>query len=138
MKRKKILRIFLVALAACSFLFMASAWLLFSDGSPVVRSSALSTCYEWARLDQIPDTAEDVSVKSVGSMFTREFRISFRAPVSDVNSWLATSPGTKEAIPELLDDGTRVYNIKPGGGAQFAKVSVSKEGTKVRIHTYWS
>jgi len=104
----------------------------------VVKSSALSTTYEWARLEPIPESAKDISVESVGSMFSREFRISFSAPVADVNSWLQASSGTNEANPKLRDDGSRVYDVKPGGGAQFAKVIVSKDGTKVRIRTYWS
>jgi hypothetical protein len=138
MKRRKIVRILVAALVAGGILAVGTGWLIFAVNSPLNRSSAVSTTYEWARLRPIPDTAVDVSVQALGSMFTREFRISFTAPSADVASWLASSPGTKEAVPERQQDGTMVYGIKPGGGAQFAEVTVSEDESRVVIRAYWS
>ncbi len=70
-------------------------------------------------------------------MFTREFVISFEAPREDIEAWLASSKGTRDATVEV-EHGSRVYQIQPGGGAQFAEVRVDESGMKVTIRVYWS
>lgn len=70
-------------------------------------------------------------------MFTREVIVQFVAPLEDVNSWLADSPGTAGVMPEV-SGAVRTYSIDPGGGAQFAEVKVDELRQAVRIWAYWS
>src|SRR5262245_5516751 len=80
---------------------------------------------EWARLAPYPASAEDLTSRQVGGPFTREFEVSFRAPLADIERWLRVSLGTREATAEEPYPWLRVYKIKPGGGAQYAEVRVN-------------
>ena len=104
---------------------------------PIDRESALVTARAWARLAPLPARDEDVSVKTHGSMFTREFVIRFHAPPSKVERWLTLSPGTRRATVDERDDGWTRYAIRPADGASFAEVVVSPEKDRVKIRTYW-
>lgn len=99
---------------------------------------AIEISREWARMDLFPTSAAQIEVDAMGSMFSREFVVSFSAPLADINAWLAASPGTAGALPDMAINGVRIYQIKPGGGAQFAEVKVDDKAEKVTIHTYWS
>ncbi len=98
--------------------------------------SALATALAWCQLAELPDTAEVLSVDVAGSEFTREFTITFRAPVDDVRGWLVASPGIDLAdIP--ADEPT--YTLTPVlKGAVFGEVIVDEFTGTVTIHTYWS
>ena len=113
-------------------------WLDFGPGSLISRESAIAATREWARLSPLPQSAVNLNIAIKGSMFTREFIIKFEAPSGDVQKWLSSSPGTTQTTPIQQDDGSLRYEIDPGGGAQFAEVTVSKDGTRVRIRAYWS
>ena len=113
-------------------------WLDFGPGSLISRESAIAATREWARLSPLPQSAVNLNIAIKGSMFTREFIIEFEAPSAAVREWLMSSPGTAQAPSFLQDDGSLRYEIAPGGGAQFAEVIVSKDGTNVRIRAYWS
>lgn len=115
-----------------------SGWLVLDDQSPINQRSALTAALDWARLTPLPNTATNLVITPKGSMFTREFIIEFTAPSVDVEKWLSKSSGTRGVKPTIQSNGRRVFNIKPGGGAQFAEVIVSSAGTTVKIHTYWS
>ncbi len=99
---------------------------------------AIEISRERARMDLFPTSAAQIEVDAIGSMFSREFVVSFSAPLADINTWLAASPGTAGALPDRAINGVRIYQIKPGGGAQFAEVKVDDKAEKVTIHTYWS
>lgn len=101
-------------------------------------SSALEFTQEWARLARFPAGLKDLQVQVRGTSFTREFRVEFRAPRAAINAWLSRSPGTRNVNPVVRPDGSLLYSIRPGGGAQFAELLVSDDGTHVRIRTYWS
>jgi hypothetical protein len=109
------------------------AWLAYS-----LRDSALEVTREWGRLDPLPPSARGLTITTHGSMFTREFRITFVAPAEEIHAWLASSPGTREAAVTAPAPGVRHFRIKPGGGAQFAEVVVDDNLHKVSIHAYWS
>ena len=79
-----------------------------------------------------------VELHTEGSMFTREFYVTFTAPMADINAWIAASPGTRDVTPEPDGYGSMVYKIKPGGGAQFAEVLVDPKMQTVAIHAFWS
>ena len=127
-----------VGVAVPAMLLVSAVWMVFSPESPLNRPSALATTREWARLEEFPKTARRIHIETRGSMFTREFIVTFEAPAADVCEWLEKSEGTRAATAARMDDGWNRYSIKPGGGAQFAEVKISSDGIKVRIHVYWS
>jgi hypothetical protein len=102
------------------------------------RREMLRVTLLWGRLAPIPASARHLTITKEGSMFTRAFRASFSAPVSDIEQWLGESPGTREAAPERHSPTTRRFLIKPGGGAQWAEVTVDDTLGEVRIYVYWS
>ena len=93
---------------------------------------------EWANMNGYPPTSMVTSVKVEGNAFTREITVVFVASPTEIAKWLKESAGTKDIIPEKGSYDTLIYKIKAGGGAQFAEVKVSAQGTQVTIHTYWS
>jgi hypothetical protein len=99
--------------------------------------SALQATKEWARLVDFPDSAEEIEVETTGSMFTRQFTVTFTAPLDDIDEWLRQSPGPSEATP-AESGATRRFEINPGGGAQGATLEVDNESGTVRINVYWS
>lgn len=101
------------------------------------RQSAIETTLVWARLAPFPPSATNIDVDIRGSMFTREFVITFDASPPVIQQWLAASPGPASTTPSVA--GTiSTYAIVPGGGAQFAEVRVDVAASKVVIRTYWS
>jgi hypothetical protein len=102
------------------------------------RQEMLRVTLLWGRLAPIPASAQHLAITKAGSMFTRAFRASFSVPVSDIEQWLGESPGTREAAPERPSPTTRRFLVKPGGGAQWAEVTVDDTSGAVRIYVYWS
>ena len=117
----------MLILGVCGYLYLQNA----------NYHNGLDATKEWARLNDFPATATDVSVKTTGSMFTREFTVTFVAPLEDINSWLNQSPGTKDVTPTTMGS-VRKYEIKPGGGAQHAELEVDDRTRTVKINAYWS
>ena len=99
--------------------------------------SALDATKEWAQLNDIPATATNLTVKTQGNMFTREFTVEFDAPLTEIDKWLSESPGTKSVTPRT-DGNVRHYDIEPGGGAKHAELELDESQSHVKIHTYWS
>jgi CO/xanthine dehydrogenase Mo-binding subunit len=125
-------RFIIAALAVVVALGTVAAWV-----SRSFDTGALATASAWARLAPIPLSAHDRRVQSKGSMFCREFVITFVAPPGDVRQWLQASPGPSSAKRSVSGTAT-VYSITPGGGAEFAEVSVNEVTGEVTIRTYWS
>ena len=120
-----------------TFLVMGLAFVSWRDGwfkSEAER--AMPAILKWGRLEPFPESARDLQVKVSGNMFTRGFRASFTAPQADIEAWLKRSPGTREGLPK--SGPVRVFEIKPGGGAQFARVTVDDRLHRVLIRVYWS
>lgn len=134
---RKIIKITAALAVLGAVLLAAAGWLLISEDSPLVRASAIDATCAWARLEPFPKSASEVKIRVTGSMFTREFHISFTAPPEDIQKWLELSAGPREAKKQLAD-GTITYEIEPGEGAQFAQVTLSRDRRKVFIRTYWS
>ena len=101
------------------------------------KQSAIDTSIEWARLAPLPVPTREVSVETVGSPFTREFRLSFYLSEAQLEQWLSDCEGISDA--KIFQEGeiTR-YAIRPGGGAQFAEVRVNRSTGEVFVRTYWS
>jgi CO/xanthine dehydrogenase Mo-binding subunit len=88
-------------------------------------------------LAPLPVPNDQVVVVVKGGLFTREFRLSFNAPNSTIAAWLQTSPGTAATTP-TVNGSVRTFQIKPGGGAAFAEVTIDDATGRVMIRTYWS
>src|ERR1700722_10215729 len=101
------------------------------------NKSAVSTSLVWARVAPLPGSARDIDIDIEGSMFTREFVISFTAPAADIDRWIAASAGPASAT-QTVSGAVTTFVITPGGGADFAEVKVDKNLYRVTIHTYWS
>jgi len=127
-----------IVIATIILLLSTSLWLFFSQSSPINRASALKTTREWARLAPYPKSAHRFDIEIKGSMFTREFTVLFEGSPEDIKNWIKASPGTKDTTPINNADGSVCYKIEPGGGAQFAELTLDSNGKVVRIHTYWS
>jgi hypothetical protein len=125
-----------VALVLGSVLVFGAAgvsWLAYS-----IRASAIDCTVEWGRLAPFPQSAQQLTITAHGSMFTREIRTSFIAPPADIEEWLQSSPGTREAVVTTPSPGVRHFKITPGGGAEFAEVTVDDTQHRVSIKVYWS
>jgi hypothetical protein len=139
----KRLRLVLVLVLASVFVLGAAgiSWLAYSflsSDSSRNRASAIDCTLEWGRLAPFPPSAQQLAVSTHGSMFTREFRLSFAALPQDIEEWLQRSPGTREAIVTTPSPGVRHFQITPGGGAEFAEVTVDDAEHRVFIRVYWS
>lgn len=138
-KTKRFLLVSILMLG--SALVFGVAWLAYSFLSPDSsrnRAAALEVTRDWGRLDPLPSAAEQLVISTHGSMFTREFRISFVASPEDIEAWLESSPGTREAVVTAPSPGLRHFKIAPGGGAEFAEVVVDDTLRRVSIRVYWS
>ena len=93
--------------------------------------------HEWTRTAPLPPEATDVTITSAGSDFTRQFRARFRLASASQRTWMDASPGFTDARLTVESDGSKVYFIKPGGGAMFAEITIHQDGT-IDINTYWS
>ena len=113
------------------------AWLgysVFSPNSSRNRASAIDCTLTWGRLAPFPASAQQFSITTEGSAFTRAFRSSFVAPQTDIEQWLQQSPGTRETVPTTPSAGVRHFEIPPGGGAQWAEVTVDDTNHHVSIY----
>jgi len=103
----------------------------------VSRQSAIATAITWARLAPLPPSACNLQVEVKGSMFTREFVLTFDASPAITQQWLAASPGPSAATQTVAGP-IATYAITPGGGAEFAEVKVDSRTGHVVVRTYWS
>lgn len=102
------------------------------------EESAIETSLIWARMAPLPESAANINVVILGSSFTREFQITFVAKESDIEQWIADSPGANDAIFVERVEGVQLFKIKPAGSAQFAELTVDWSTLEVVLHTYWS
>lgn len=64
------------------------------------RQEMLRVALTWGRLAPLPASAQQITISTEGSLFSRAFRVSFIAPVADFERWLCESPGTRDVAPE--------------------------------------
>lgn len=100
--------------------------------------SAIDCTLKWGRLAPFPASKQNFTLKVTGGMFTRELLVEFEVPASEIAAWLQASPGTREAVVTNPSPKVRHFEIKPGGGAQFAEVTVDDASQRVSIRVYWS
>jgi hypothetical protein len=140
-RTKRLLTVSLLLGSVLVFGAAGVSWLAYSLLSPdssLNRASAINCTLEWGRLAPFPPSAQHLTITAHGSMFTREFRTFFVAPPADIEEWLHRSPGTDEAVVTTPSAGVRHFQIKPGGGAEFAEVTVDDTQHSVSIYVYWS
>jgi hypothetical protein len=127
-------------------LFAVTAILLFWYVVPAILMTPRSyspqqmwtITHEWTRTAPLPSDTHDVTIHSEGSDFTRQFRASLRFPNPvSLQAWIKASPGFSDAGVSFENDGTKVFQIKPGGGAMFAEIKIYSDN-RVEINTYWS
>jgi hypothetical protein len=111
-------------------------WLLYADNSPINQPRILQTVNLWARLDPLPNSANNIVVDSDGELFSKVYIVRFDAPAPDVEQWLRHSRGIIDETPESLDDGKVYYRIRPRD-AQFADVTVAPDSQSVLIRAAW-
>jgi hypothetical protein len=132
MTRRRIIKILVLA---ASLVAVVAAGAIYISRS--YRQSAIDAATTWGRLAPLPPSAQNVQVEVNGSMFTREFVITFDAAPAVIQQWIAASPGPSSATTSTAGSIT-TYAIKPGGGAQFAEVKVDSSTNRVVIRTHWS
>ena len=125
--------------ASSVILLLLGGWFVFSAASPLNRDSAIRATLNWARLAPFPVPASELRVKASGSMFTRQFRISFVADPQRIQEWLEASPGTRglEPLSERDSAGWFIYSIDPAHGI-IAEVHLSPDKRKVIVIAIWS
>jgi len=97
-----------------------------------------SITHEWTRTAPLPSNASEISIRTEGSDFTRQFLATARfKDASSLELWMSDSPGFKDADLTVEADGSKIYFIKPGGGALFAEITVHPD-LRIEINTYWS
>lgn len=116
---------------------VAGLALIVSPAASASEPSAVATAREWARLSPLPVSQDQIAIQLNGSSFSREIRLEFKAKKSSIHDWISNSEGLADAEISRMDDWMH-YKIKPGGGAQFAKVMVQETSGRVVIHVYWS
>lgn len=128
----------LLLLLGAGSLIGVAAWLLLDPNSFLMKPSAVQCACEWGRLDPLPVPLSQVHVTTRGGMFTRELEVTFEGDPRAILDWLKKSPGTHSAFHGFAKPQDLHLEITPGGGAVFAEITVSKNGSRVVIHTYWS
>lgn len=79
-----------------------------------------------------------ITIKTEGNAFSRAFRSSFTLLKEDLKKWIKESPGLQDAEITSVGETKKHYQIKPGGKAQFAEVTIDFNTNYVEIYTYWS
>ena len=113
-------------------------WLLLDPNSFLGKPGAISTTCEWTRLIPPPVSNSQIHVETRGGMFTREFILTFSGDADNILSWLKASPSTRATFETTGTPRDAHVEISPGGGAQFAEITISENGTQVVIRAYWS
>ena len=127
-----------VVLGVMAVLVTGAIWLVLDPNSPLNKASAIECVCEWARLNPLPVPNSAVHVETKGGIFTREFIVTFHGDKKSILQWLNASPGTQNAYRDIHSLKYERMSISQSGGAQFAEVTISEEGTKVVIQAYWS
>ncbi|OGV58338.1 MAG: hypothetical protein A2X49_08920 [Lentisphaerae bacterium GWF2_52_8] len=66
---------------------------------------------KFGRLENYPQNAKNFKTATAGSMFTREFMVSFEANAADIQKWVEKSEGLKGITPDIY---TKEHQYFPG------------------------
>lgn len=104
--------------------------------APWDRKSAIHTTLDWGGLSPIPVDDENIEITKFGSLFTRQFKIQFRADKSQIDQWIKYSKRLKDNLPQKIGK-KRIFIIQPGEQKSFGgKVEI--ENDVVIIDMSWS
>ena len=62
---------------------------------PWQKSNAIKTALGWVGISRLPPHAKNVSVKTKGSMFTRQFILEFYSDSTEFKDWIQQVPKIK-------------------------------------------
>lgn len=105
---------------------------------PWERADAIEAALEWGDLADLPDNADDISIGTKGSMFTREFIIEFSSDKKTIDEWILQSKGLKDAEVTKGDNGVVSYQVDGNGGAIGGTVTIDETSGRVIIDMSWS
>jgi hypothetical protein len=105
---------------------------------PWDRAGAIESTCAWGGLAELPASAEDISIQTEGSMFTREYIIKFNCPATDIEKWIADSDGLKNIEGVSTTPGVVSYQVSGREGSIGGTVTVDKIKGKVIIDMSWS
>jgi hypothetical protein len=105
---------------------------------PWQRADAIEAALEWGDLADLPDNADDISIGTEGSMFTREFIIEFSCDKKTIDDWVLQSKGLKDAAVHKGDNGVVSYQVDGHEGAIGGTVTIDEENGRVIIDMSWS
>jgi hypothetical protein len=105
---------------------------------PWQRADAIDAALEWGDLAELPDNADDISVDTEGSMFTREFIVEFTSDKKTIEEWILKSNGLRTADFHKGDDGVVSYQVDGHEGSIGGTVTIDKGNGRVIIDMSWS
>ena len=94
---------------------------------PWQKSNAIKTALGWVGISRLPPHAKNVSVKTKGSMFTRQFILEFYSDSTEFKDWIQQVPKIKGSPPTMLTDATIEYEVRPGeNGSNGGTIKLNK------------
>jgi hypothetical protein len=105
---------------------------------PWNKSEVIKTAFDWGGLDDLPEKAYNVSVEQKGSMFSRQFIVTFKCPNNDITNWALKSHGMVNVESENLPDGSALYHIPGKNGSIGGTVKINRARGTVIVNMSWS
>jgi hypothetical protein len=120
------------------FAFLLFVYLNFFSGFvfPWQKMDAIQTTLSWGGLAELPKVSENLTVEKDGGIFTRSFKIQFKANQSEINSWISKSKRLKDNLPKVKGE-RKIFDIYPGEKESFGG-NVTVEKGMVTIRMSWS
>ncbi|MFW6311956.1 MAG: hypothetical protein ACOC1K_06955 [Nanoarchaeota archaeon] len=94
----------------------------------------LKNTVEWGRLAEIPDSARDLEIYSIGNMFTSGYECTFYLSEKELKKWMEASPGIQEGKIYEENSSTKKYSLKGDEDVLITTLTVDFESGHVRIY----
>jgi hypothetical protein len=104
---------------------------------PWHRQGAIRAACEWGGLAPLPPAANDLEVRTSGSLFTRTFDIGFTAPAEEIEAWVDRSPRLRNTLYEKVNSRDH-YTIPGEKGAIGGWVEIDRAAHRVTLSVSWS
>jgi hypothetical protein len=144
---RRVLKILRYVMAVTgSILLIILLWFIIETGAwlsntvlPWHRQEVIETACTWGGLAPLPESANQITVETMGGPFTRTFEVTFYAPAEDIENWIEASPRLKDNQSSIILPDSIRYKISPGEkGSQGGWVEINDAGTRVKIRVWWS
>jgi hypothetical protein len=119
-----------------AFLFFAYLNFFSSFVFPWQKTEAIQTTLNWGGLAELPKETENLTVEKYGSIFSRSFKIQFKANQTEIESWILKSKRLKNNSPKRKGN-HKTFDIYPGEDESFGG-NVTVEKGMVTIRMSWS